>query len=604
VAYLPISDHGIVGDLRTVALVGTDGTVDFMCAPRFDSPTLFASLLDAERGGRFSIQPGLEDSRRRQMYLPDTNVLLTRFLSPAGVAEISDFMPLAVDGGPSYLVRRIKAVRGSFPVRVTCAPRFGYGEVPHRAAAAEDRVDFTPHGAASPARLSATVPLRLENGDAVADFTLEAGRSALFVLELGELGAPPTHLRARAADAFKQTENFWRRWIGMSTYRGRWRDEVHRSALALKLLFSLHEGSLVAAPTFGLPEKVGGGRNWDYRYTWVRDAAFTLYGLIRLGLTEETGAFIHWIAERCTPDAPGEGGPLRTLYALDGSSAAEERIMEHWEGYRGSRPVRIGNAASEQIQLDIYGALIDSIYLYDKYGKPISHDLWSHLTVQVDWVCANWRRPDHGIWEIRSSRREHLTSRLLCWVAVDRAVRLALRRSLPAPVARWMEERDRIYRSIYEELWSPERQAFVRHRGSTEMDASVLLMPLLRFISPADPRWKSTLRAVEEDLVEDSLVRRYRVVDAETDGFLEDEGTFTICSFWYAECLSRGGDLQKARLVFEKVLGYANHVGLFAEQLGPSGEHLGNFPQAFTHLALISAAYDIDRRLERAGWRA
>jgi GH15 family glucan-1,4-alpha-glucosidase len=603
-SYLPIADHGVIGDLRTVALVGTDGTIDFMCAPRFDSPTVFASLLDHARGGAFSIEPRLGGARRRQMYLPDTNVLLTRFLAPEGVAEISDFMPIATDGLPSRLVRRVKAVRGAVTIRVRCAPRFGYGQAGHRVVVSGSRAEFQPDTDGIPARLTATVPLSVSGGDAVAEFRLETGESAAFLLELGDLRAPIEHLRAYAAEAFKATENFWRLWIGKSTYRGRWRDEVNRSALALKLLISRKEGSLVAAPTFGLPESIGGVRNWDYRYTWVRDAAFTLYALIRLGLTEETGAFIDWIAERCSGDAPGSGGPLRPLYSLDGQPALAESIITEWEGYRGSTPVRIGNAAAGQLQLDIYGALMDSVYLYDKYGQPISHDFWQRLTTQVEWVCENWRMPDHGIWEIRSTTREHLNSRLLCWVAVDRAVRLAMRRSLPAPITRWIEERDRIYRSIYDDMWHPGRQAFVRDKGSEQMDASVLLMPLLRFIAPTDPRWRSTLRAVEQELVEDSLVRRYRVLGPETDGIHEDEGTFTICSFWYAECLSRAGDLQQARLVFEKVLGYANHLGLFAEQLGASGEHLGNFPQAFTHLALISAAFDIDRRLEGAGWRA
>lgn len=605
VAYLPIEDHGIIGDLRTVALVARDGTVDFLCAPRFDSPTVFASLLDEARGGSLTVSPQLDGARLRQMYLPDTNVLLTRFLAPDGVVEVSDFMPVTGDeGAPSRLVRRVKVVRGRVRLALRCAPRFGYGRVAHRATLDRGRVDFAAGQDAMHARLCATVPLELVDGDAVASFELGAGENAVFLLDLGSDGDPPADLRGYAVEAFKQTENFWRVWIGHSSYRGRWRDEVHRSALALKLLFSRREGSLVAAPTFGLPEALGGERNWDYRYTWVRDAAFTLYGLIRLGLTEETGDFIRWITRRVTHEPPGPGGPLQPLYALDGSRAQPETVLDHWEGYRGSRPVRIGNAAAGQVQLDIYGALLDSVYLYDKYGEPISHDLWMRLTQLVEWVCANWRQPDHGIWEIRAETREHLSSRLLCWVAVDRAVRLAVRRSLPAPIAHWREERDRIFGSIYQDMWSERLQAFVGYRGGEEMDASVLLMPLLRFVSPTDPRWRSTLRAVERELMEDSLVRRYRVHGRETDGLADDEGTFTICSFWYAECLSRSGDLQQARLVFEKALGYANHVGLYAEQLGPSGEHLGNFPQAFTHLALISAAYDIDRRLEGAGWRA
>jgi GH15 family glucan-1,4-alpha-glucosidase len=601
--YPPIEDHGIIGDLNTVALVGLDGTIGFMCAPRFDSPTVFASLLDAEKGGAFAIAPALEGARSRQLYLPDTNVLLTRFMAPAGVAEITDFMPVG-DAEVRRVVRRAKSVRGEIRFRVRCAPRFGYGMTPHTAEAVPDGVCFAAEDGSLRMRLDSSVPLEVVDGDAVAEITLKAGETAIFVLEVGgECKGPGRASPRYAARSFKDTENFWRRWIGRSTYTGRWRDEVNRSALVLKLLVSHPHGSLVAAPTFGLPERMGGARNWDYRYTWVRDAAFTLYALIRLGLTQETGAFIHWIADRVTGET-GNGGPLQPLYGIDGAKDVPEAELEHWEGYAGSRPVRIGNAAAQQLQLDIYGALMDSVYLYDKYGEPVSHDLWMRLSGLVEWVCENWRLPDRGIWEIRSESREHLSSRLLCWVAVDRGIRLAMRRSFPAPLGRWMETRDAIYHSIFDEMWNPKIGAFVGERGGTEMDASVLLMPLLRFISPTDPRWTSTMKAVTRDLVEDSLVRRYRIQGSETDGFPDDEGTFTICSFWYAECLSRAGDVQQARFVFEKVLGYANHLGLFAEQLGPSGEHLGNFPQAFTHLALISAAYDIDRRLSGAGWKA
>ena len=605
--YLPIQDHGIIGDLNTVALVGLDGSIDFLCAPRFDAPSVFAALLDADRGGSFRIDPQLRDARRKQLYLPDTNVLLTRTLSPDGVAEISDFMPIHETEGVRRIVRRVKAVRGTVRFSVRCAPRFGYATVGHTAQEEEGGVAFVPEDAQAAGlaflRLRASVPLRVEGGDAAAEFELEHEQTATFILEASsEQRAGPTATSRYAADAFKRTSNFWRTWIGRSTYRGRWRDEVNRSALVMRLLVSEEHGSLIAAPTFGLPEALGGARNWDYRYTWVRDAAFTLYALIRLGLTEETGRFIHWIAERTVEE--GDGVPLQPLYGIDGAHEVPERELAHLEGYRGSRPVRVGNAAAAQLQMDIFGALMDSVYLYDKYGEPMSYDLWNTLTGIVDWVCQNWRRPDHGLWEIRRDERPYLSSRVMCWVAVDRAIRLAQHRSLPAPLVRWLEVRNEIYRSVFDEFWSTRRNAFVQSPGADVMDASCLLMPLLRFISPTDPRWVQTMDAVRRELVEDSLVRRYAIRDGETDGFKDQEGTFTICSFWYAECLSRGGDLQQARFIFEKILGYANHLGLFAEELGPSGEHLGNFPQAFTHLSLISAAYDIDRRLDSAGWGA
>lgn len=605
--YLAIEDHGIIGDLHTVALVGLDGAIDFFCAPRFDSPSVFASLLDAGRGGAFRIDPRLGEARRKQLYLPDTNVLLTRTLSPDGVAEISDFMPVAETQGVRRVVRRVKAVRGDVRFDLRCAPRFGYGAVPHRTVDDDgEGVVFTPEDEAraglSFLRLRGSVPLRVAEGDAVAEFTLRHEETATFVLEACSAPRAGPHATQRyAAEAFKRTSNFWRQWIGRSTYRGRWRDEVNRSALVMRLLVSDQYGSLIAAPTFGLPESIGGGRNWDYRYTWVRDAAFTLYALIRLGLTDETGRFIHWIAERA--GEAGDGIPLQPLYGLDGSHDVPERALD-LAGYRGSRPVRVGNAAAEQLQMDIFGALMDSVYLYDKYGSPMSYDLWNTLTRIVDWVCENWRRPDHGLWEIRREQRPYLSSRMMCWVAVDRAIRLAQHRSLPGPLVRWLDVRNEIYRSVFDEFWHPRKKAFTQSPGSDVMDASCLLMPLLRFIGPSDPRWISTMEAVRRELVDDSLVRRYALRGGETDGIADPEGTFSICSFWYAECLSRGGDLQQARFVFEKVLGYANHLGLYAEQLGPSGEHLGNFPQAFTHLALISAAYDIDRRLDSAGWGA
>ncbi|HEU4558902.1 MAG TPA: glycoside hydrolase family 15 protein [Longimicrobium sp.] len=599
----PIEDHAIVGDLHTVALVGRDGTVDFMCAPRFDSPPVFASLLDRTRGGIFQLAPVLNGARYKQLYLPDTNVLLTRFLSPDGVAEISDFMPVGDNPRVRCLVRRVKAVRGDIRFRMRCAPRFGYGPAAHKLTGDDGSALFLPADGDVAARLWSSLPVEHHEGEVVAEFGLEHGRSATFVFEVGDLeGDSPAAQPHYAADAFKRTVNFWRRWIGKSTYRGRWNDEVHRSALVLKLLVSAPHGSLVASPTFSLPEGVGGVRNWDYRYTWIRDAAFTLYSLIRLGLTDETGAFIDWIAQ-LDHDFDQEIGPLQPLYRIDGSPEVPESELD-WEGYRGSKPVRVGNGAGRQCQLDVYGALMDSVYLYDKYGEPISYDFWMRLTGLVDWVCQNWRRPDSGIWEVRAGERQYLNSRVLCWVAIDRAIRLAQRRSLPGPLVRWLEVRDDIYRSVFTELWSPRKEAFVQYVGTDELDASALLMPLLRFVSPTDPRWVSTMKAITRELVEDSLVRRYRILGEHTDGFADEEGTFSICSFWYAECLSRGGDLQQARFVFEKVLGYANHLGLFAEQLGPSGEQLGNFPQAFTHLALISAAYDIDRRLDRAGWRA
>ncbi len=596
--YQPIENYGVIGDMETVALVGMDGSIDFMCFPHFDSPTIFAAILDHEKGGRFRIAPVLEGARQKQLYLPDSNVLLSRFLSEGGVAEISDFMAVVGDGGHLHdLVRRVKTVRGEIRFRMVCEPRFDYGRRGHRLDIRDGQAMFHPEGRGIGAlRLRSDVPLRGEAGAATAEFTLRAGESVSFVLEeAGDGGPSPSAGEEYVSCAFKDTLNFWRRWVARSNYQGRWRETVNRSALALKLLTSRPHGSIVAAPTFGLPEEIGGERNWDYRYTWIRDASFTLYALIRLGYTGEAASFMHWIEERA--GELNSDGSLKIMYGIDGRHVLSEEILPHLEGYRKSSPVRIGNDAHDQLQLDIYGELMDSVYLYDKYGEPIHSDLWSNLVRLIDWVCRNWRKKDEGIWEIRSRRQEFLYSRLMCWVAVDRGIRLARKRSLPAPLDRWIKARDTIYRDIFGNFWNARRKTFVQAKGSRALDAANLLMPLVKFLGPTDPRWISTLRAIEGDLVEDSHVYRYRNAHGSPDGLKGKEGTFTMCSFWYVECLSRAGEVQKARFFFEKMLGYANHLGLFSEELGPSGEHLGNYPQAFTHLGLISAAHNLDRNL-------
>jgi len=602
--YQPIENYGVIGDLHTVALVGMDGSIDFMCFPEFDSPTVFGALLDAEKGGRFQLAPILKEAKQKQMYLPDTNMLLSRFLSHEGVAEVSDFMPVEEVGWAHNLVRRAKTVRGEVPFRMICEPRFDYDRATHKVEVNPGEVIFASDGPDKTVlRLRTPVPVRIVDGAAVAEFTLRHGEKSPWVLEEVVAGEPsPSSAPDYVEESFVQTSAFWRRWIGRSQYKGRWREMVNRSALVLKLMTSQMHGSLVAAPTFGLPEEIGGERNWDYRYTWIRDASFTLYALLRLGFTDEAAQFMGWLEDRTRELA--DGASLQIMYGLDGRRRLTEESLGHLEGYRGSSPVRVGNGAYGQLQLDIYGELMDSIYLYDKYGDPIHYDAWTSVTRLVDWVCENWNQPDEGIWEVRGGRQHFLYSRLMCWVALDRAVRLAQKRSLPSPFERWLAARDEIHRQIHQEFFDSDRQTFVQHRGSKTVDASSLAMPLMRFISPSDPRWLSTLRAITEDLVEDSLVYRYRIGESASDGLSGDEGTFSICSFWYVECLARSGDIAKARFYFEKMLGYANHVGLYAEELGPAGEHLGNFPQAFTHLALISAAFDLDRRLNRAGHTA
>lgn len=599
--YKGIGQYGVVGDLHTVALIGNDGSLDFMCVPNFDSPTIFAALLDYKRGGHFKLAPVMSDADSTQLYLPDSNVLLTRFMSESGMAEVSDFMPLLELGHRQSLVRRAKCIRGDIPFRMVCAPRFDYGRAGHRVEKKRREVLFISRGPDKTVlRLRSEVPVRVVNGDAIAEFKLRSCQKAAFVLEdASERRESPSAAPDYVSDAFKQTMNFWRDWVRRSQYRGRWRETVNRSALTLKLLTSAQHGSVLAAPTFGLPEELGGVRNWDYRYTWVRDASFTIYALMRLGYTAEATAFMRWIEARCNELKPGM--PLQVMYGLDGRHNLEETELRHFEGYRKSRPVRIGNGAADQLQLDIYGELMDSVYIYNNSGEPISYDFWLHLTELINWVCDNWRRPDEGIWEVRGGRQEFLHSRVMCWVAVDRGIRLAQKRSFPAPLAKWLQIRDEIYRDVYERFWDPRLGTFVQYKGARTVDAAALLMPLVKFIGPNDPRWRSTLRVINDNLVEDSLVYRYNILEGADTGFPGREGTFSMCSFWNVECLARAGDLKLARFYFEKTLGYASHLQLFSEEIGLQGQQLGNFPQAFTHLGLISAAYYLNRSLEQSG---
>jgi len=594
-SYQPIENYGIVGNPHTVALVGLTGSIDFMCFPHFDSPSVFAKLLDDKKGGFFCIVPDFKEMKQKQLYLPDTNVLLTRFLSTDGVGEITDFMPAGTKE-ERKLIRRVTTIRGEVRYRLTCAPRFNYGRDQHKATQqSPNEILFHADGPNGiNVRLNASVELTLKDNDAAAEFTLSAGNTAEFIIENADNeNVPPKELKEKVTQLLVTTINYWKAWIGRSTYQGRWRETVNRSALLLKLLTSAQYGSIIAAPTFGLPETVGGKRNWDYRYTWIRDASFTVYSFIRLGYTKEAGAFMNWIEKICRQIKGDER--MGILYSIDGSRQLTETTLDSLEGYKGSSPVRIGNDAYSQLQLDIYGELMDSVYLYNKYGEPISYDFWKDLERQIEWLSRNWDQPDDGIWEVRGGKQNFLFSRLACWVALDRAMKIAEARSFPRNGI-WKEQRDKIYNCIFTDFWDEKKQAFMQYPGAETVDASCLLMPLFRFISPKDPRFLSTLKRVEEDLVTDSLVYRYRPEVAAPDGFTSKEGTFSMCTFWYVECLSRSGQLEKARFYFEKMLGYANHLGLYSEQLGFEGEHLGNFPQAFTHLGLISAALNLDQQ--------
>jgi GH15 family glucan-1,4-alpha-glucosidase len=589
VDYLPISDHGIIGDLHTAALVGVDGNVDWYCCPRFDSPSVFGSILDARKGGSYRISPAGQ-CVSKQLYFPETNVLLTRFLSEDGIGELQSFMPV---NSAQRLVRRVGCIRGEMGFSIEVEPRFDYGRAAHE-------THLTDRGAVfrSPSltlTLHSPVPLERTEAGVRGRLSLRGGERASFVLATG---APDggAFTEERAARDFDDTVAYWRRWLSRSRYRGRWREMVNRSALALKLLTYEPTGALVAAPTTSLPEQLGGPRNWDYRFTWVRDASLSLDALMRLGFSDEAAAFLGWIRARLAEVRSGDSGPLQIMYGVDGRHELPEEELDHLEGYRGSAPVRIGNGAAPQRQLDIYGELVDSIYISQRHGERIGYDAWSDLLRALDWLAEHWDEPDEGIWETRAGRENFTYSRTMSWTAFDRAVRMSLERGLPGDLARWTSTRDAIYRQVMERGWDAERGAFVQHYGSKVLDASVLTMPLVGFVAPRDPRWLSTLDAIGDELVSDSLVRRYNV-EAAPDGLRGSEGTFSICSFWYVEALALAGRVDDALYAFEKMLTYANHLGLYSEEIGPTGEALGNFPQAFTHLALIYAATALDRAL-------
>lgn len=606
--YQPIENYGIIGNMHTTALVGLNGSIDWFCFPKHDSPSVFAAILDAEKGGFFHIYPCIDGVTHQQFYWPETNVLINRCLASCGVGEVVDFMPVGLkpqERGYQWLVRQVKVIRCQMTFRMECYPAFNYARDRHQ-------VKLTEHGAVfhSPALslgLSTEVELHQNDQGVFAEFTLEAGQSAVFVLHAVDPGCDdgvPIHC-AEVTQRFEETVDYWRRWLSQCVYRGQWRDIVERSALVLKLLTYEPTGAIVAAPTCSLPEKIDGERNWDYRYTWIRDAAFTLYALLRIGFTEEAAQFMGWIEARCHELEPD--GALQTVYSIEGDHQLPEEILDHLEGYQGSGPVRVGNGAAAQLQMDIYGELLDSVYLFNKYGTPVSYDFWREIQRLLNWVCDHWQEPDEGIWETRGGRQHFVYSKLMCWVALDRGLRLADKRSFPADRLRWQTVRDRIYLEIMEQGWSEERQAFVQHYGSDALDASSLIMPLVFFMSPNDPRMIKTLEALKQPpeqggLVSSSLVYRYNAEDTD-DGLAGREGTFNLCSFWLVEALTRAGrsnpqKLQEARLMFEEMLTYANHLGLYAEETGASGEALGNFPQAFTHLALISAAWNLNRALE------
>ncbi len=599
--YMPIENYAIIGDLYSVALVGTNGSIDWCCLPKFDSPSIFGALLDARKGGFFCIAPLAEpEMDRKQMYLTGTNILVTRFLTYHGVGEITDFMPiksLRGDHSRHDLMRSVHVVHGVLTFEMICLPAFNYARDQHT-------LHLMDHGAQflSPSfslALSASVPLSATDQAGVrTTFTLRTGETAYFLLE----GSHQKNIFPRAFsqknydECFMETKKYWRNWLLQCSYKGRWREVVERSALTLKLLTYEPTGAIVAAPTTSLPEHLHGERNWDYRYTWLRDSAFTLDSLLMLGFTQEAEAFTRWLNKRV--QELKEGAPLQPMYSIDGHHELTEETLDHLEGYQKSRPVRIGNGAYTQLQLDVFGELIDAIYIYNRY-KPIAYDNWLQLIRKIDWLSRNWHHKDEGIWEVRGGPQHFVHSRVMSWVAFDRAIRIANERGLPAPIDAWMKIRGRIYQEVMEKGWNSGRRSFVQYYGSDAIDASALFISLTGFTSPTDPRMLSTIHCIQRELTRSPHVYRYDIDRAADDGMAGKEGTFNICSFWLVDALARAGFVEESNLALEQLLTYANHVGLYAEEIGISGEALGNFPQAFTHLSLISACYHVDEALEK-----
>jgi GH15 family glucan-1,4-alpha-glucosidase len=588
----PIGDYALLGDCHSAALVSRDGSVDWACFPRFDSPAVFCRILDAERGGSFFVAPeGPRESARR--YRTDTNVLVTTFRGEGGVVELTDCMPLRADGedparpvSEHAVLRRVRCLEGDAVVRVVFAPRFEYGSFVPRFSL-HDRHEASVVGGADALFLTATRPLERTDARIRGRWPLRAGEEAW--IECRWARADRERRREpsaqRFADALDGTVAFWRGWMASCRADGPHAEAVRRSALVLKALTFAPTGAVVAAPTTSLPERIGGARNWDYRYTWIRDATLTLTSLMVGGFSSEAAAFKGFV-ERTGAGRPDD---LRIMYGIKGRRALPEIELPHLGGHRGSRPVRIGNGAAGQTQLDCYGQLLEAAWLYARIGGALSEGNWRVLGGYADVVCRRWREPDHGIWEMRDAPRHFLHSKLHCWLALDRAVRLARLQGGGGAVPRWARERDAIRRAVLAD--ADRRGWFSQALGNDVPDASALVVPALGFLPARDPRVGRTLEVVAKELGQGALLHRYRG----RDGLAGGEGAFLLCSFWQVDALTHAGRVEEAERVLDAVLALANDVGLFAEEALPeTGEALGNFPQAFTHMALVTSCAHVE----------
>jgi GH15 family glucan-1,4-alpha-glucosidase len=597
-APLPISEYGLIGDMRTAALVGLNGAIDWCCLPRFDSGSVFAALLDPERGGTWAVRPAVPWTST-QRYLPLTNILETTFRTAGGTVTLTDFMPVDEDGRPSgthpEIHRHVRGVRGTVPMEMVFAPRFEYGARGTRVEQlkaglfATDRTDQV-------LTLSSARPFdwSLAGGSAITRFPLERGVARWLVLRFDDDDIHPVD-RYQSARKLDITAAFWQRWTSAVRYRGPHRSMVRRSALALKLLTHAESGAVIAAPTTSLPETIGGTRNWDYRFVWLRDAAFTLSALDAVGHGAEADAFMRFLKRVCRHEG---GGHLQIMYGIDGRRDLVERQLDHLSGYLGSRPVRVGNGAVGQLQLDVYGEVLETADIWRRRHE-MTDGTWRVLRGLVEWVSQHWQLPDSSIWEVRGEVRHYVFSKVMSWVALDRGVRMAEELGLDGDTAAWRSSRDAIHAEILERGWSESRQSFLQAYDDDALDAAALAIPMVRFLPWSDPRVVATVRTIARELTDSDreLVYRYR----NADGLEGEEGAFSICTFWLAQALAMTGDRDRAERLFRRMLGHANHLGLYSEEIEPaSGRFLGNFPQGFTHIALINCA-TVFSRLDRRG---
>lgn len=577
-----IADHGLIGNCRTTALVSSHGAITWMCAPHFDSPFLFARLLDREHGGAWELHPAVA-FRSSHAYVPGTNVLVTTHLTDTGTVRTFDLMDVTPhkDGvpHPGALVRVVEGVEGTVPMLTHCTPRPENAAVRPRFQLSGNSAHFDRFRVTGPGPWTVDVPACAVQQT----FIIGPGQRTAFVLT-----GPRMEATNDPIAALEGTIAYWKEWSARCTYAGPYSEAVLRSVLTLKMLHDTDTGAIVAAPTTSLPEEIGGVRNWDYRFCWIRDASFTLNALMQAGYMEEDEAFFQWIVRTVRVEGP----ELQVLYPISAEGCTAERLLDHLEGYRRSRPVRIGNAASHQIQLDVPGEVLDAYFFACTKGGHDPRNTWPHVRPLVDWVCTHWHLPENGIWEVRGGRRHFVYGKVMCWVALDRAVRLIATHGLDGDAARWSQLRDRIKADVLEKGWSERLRSFKQSYEDDRLDAANLMMPIVGFIPGDDARMISTIEAIQARLVEQDLC--YRYLDA-PDGIEGGEGSFVLCTYWLIDALILAGRRDEARDMFERMLARRTTLGLFAEEIDPAtGEHLGNFPQAFSHIGLISAAVSLD----------